>query len=192
MTATPDQILKTFGRHVARFGYSKASVEGVAAELGISKKTIYQHFPTKRDLMAAVVAEEAGRERTRLLAELQSEPTARAQAERFFRLILGGLRQMIARTSKADWEQQYEIAYEAMGAAYGSVAAEIVQRGVASGEFDLADLRTADIVFAGVFNQYAQSLREDPSLRIDDELVAALMRVLGQKKSTKRASARAR
>lgn len=36
-------------------GYEAASMDGVAAEAGASKRTVYNHFPSKRDLFRAVV-----------------------------------------------------------------------------------------------------------------------------------------
>ncbi|MGE5477854.1 MAG: TetR/AcrR family transcriptional regulator [Bacteroidales bacterium] len=37
-------------------GYATASMDGIAAEAGASKRTVYNHFPSKQDLFQAVVA----------------------------------------------------------------------------------------------------------------------------------------
>ncbi|PWC45797.1 TetR/AcrR family transcriptional regulator [Azospirillum sp. TSO22-1] len=37
-------------------GYGAASMDAIAAEAGASKRTVYNHFPSKRDLFRAVVA----------------------------------------------------------------------------------------------------------------------------------------
>ncbi|HTH18322.1 MAG TPA: TetR/AcrR family transcriptional regulator [Magnetospirillum sp.] len=36
-------------------GYANASMDGIAAEAGVSKRTVYNHFTSKRDLFQAVV-----------------------------------------------------------------------------------------------------------------------------------------
>jgi len=41
--------------HFLQFGFSKVTMNEIAEELGMSKKTLYQHFPGKEDLLAEVV-----------------------------------------------------------------------------------------------------------------------------------------
>lgn len=48
------RIIETAMRHFAERGYHGARVEGMAAELGIAKGSIFQHFKTKEGLFLAV------------------------------------------------------------------------------------------------------------------------------------------
>lgn len=41
--------------HFLRFGFSKVTMNEIAEELGMSKKTLYLYFPGKEELLAAVV-----------------------------------------------------------------------------------------------------------------------------------------
>jgi AcrR family transcriptional regulator len=41
--------------HFLHFGFSKVTMNEIAEELGMSKKTLYQYFPSKEELLAAVV-----------------------------------------------------------------------------------------------------------------------------------------
>ncbi len=41
--------------HFLKFGFSKVTMNEIAEELGISKKTIYQYFPSKEDLLSEVI-----------------------------------------------------------------------------------------------------------------------------------------
>lgn len=50
-------ILSTAGRTFLRQGYSDASMDGIAAEVGGSKSTLYRYFPSKAALFAAYVEE---------------------------------------------------------------------------------------------------------------------------------------
>lgn len=60
-------------------GYYKTTVDELARTLGISKKTIYKHFPGKKELLAAVVEqikEELRREFTKIL-ESDGDPVTK-------------------------------------------------------------------------------------------------------------------
>src|SRR5207248_10223439 len=50
-----DAVLKTTLRHLAERGYAGMSINAIAAELGVSKPTIYLRWPSKVDLAAAAV-----------------------------------------------------------------------------------------------------------------------------------------
>lgn len=52
-TATRDRILKTADHLFYRHGLQAVGVDSLAAEVGISKKTLYRHFPSKDDLVVA-------------------------------------------------------------------------------------------------------------------------------------------
>ncbi len=49
------RILETAQRRFFREGYARVTMDELARELGMSKKTLYQHFPTKAALAAAVM-----------------------------------------------------------------------------------------------------------------------------------------
>jgi AcrR family transcriptional regulator len=53
---------------VGRSGYAAASIDAIAAEAGVSTRTIYNHFPGKEQLVAAAVAESAARVADELIA----------------------------------------------------------------------------------------------------------------------------
>jgi AcrR family transcriptional regulator len=50
-----EAVLKTTLRHLAERGYAGMSVTAIAAELGVSKPTIYLRWPSKVDLAIAAV-----------------------------------------------------------------------------------------------------------------------------------------
>src|SRR5580658_2470582 len=52
-------------------GIKSVGVDAIAAELGISKKTLYRHFPSKDDLVIAYL-----RRRFRTLPEVSTKPPA--------------------------------------------------------------------------------------------------------------------
>ena len=48
---TKNRICKETWERLVRFGYTKLIIDDLAADLGISKKTLYKFFPTKKDLV---------------------------------------------------------------------------------------------------------------------------------------------
>ncbi|WP_377811101.1 TetR/AcrR family transcriptional regulator [Azospirillum sp. A29] len=65
-------ILTVAGRTFLRQGYADASMDGIAAEVGGSKSTLYRYFPSKAALFAAYV-EEIGTLTRSTLAAVQVE-----------------------------------------------------------------------------------------------------------------------
>lgn len=52
---TRERIINETFERLLRYGYAKLIIDDLAADLGISKKTIYKFFPTKKDLIRTVV-----------------------------------------------------------------------------------------------------------------------------------------
>jgi AcrR family transcriptional regulator len=50
-----EKILLAATRLFMRYGYGQMSVDDLASDLHMSKKTIYRHYPSKADLMDAVI-----------------------------------------------------------------------------------------------------------------------------------------
>ena len=50
-----EAILDAVDRRLARFGYKKMTVEGLADEAGIGKGTVYLHFPSKEEAVLSHV-----------------------------------------------------------------------------------------------------------------------------------------
>lgn len=70
------RILERVERELFRHGYSALTMDALAQELGMSKKTLYRHFPGKDAMVGAVIE--------RFVASLRSEVDARLREERPF------------------------------------------------------------------------------------------------------------
>lgn len=69
---TRERIVRAAYECVARHGFSKTSVEAAARQVGLSRATVYRHFPGGRDeLLGAVVAWEHARFFARLYEEVR-------------------------------------------------------------------------------------------------------------------------
>jgi AcrR family transcriptional regulator len=68
-----DAVLRTTLRHLAERGYAGLSINAIAAELGVSKPTIYLRWPSKVDLATAAV--------TSLYVDQPEAPTGDVRAD---------------------------------------------------------------------------------------------------------------
>src|SRR5262245_48040654 len=77
--ATADRILDAAERLLARFGYDKTTVDDMAAEAGVSKRTIYLHFAGKEEVALASIDRVVGRvtDRLRRIAASDAPPADR-------------------------------------------------------------------------------------------------------------------
>ena len=179
MPASKDQIADAFERHVQRFGYGKATVEDVAAELGISKKTVYEHFGSKREIYLYVVERIARQMRSEMRRIVAAGETWGEKFEMLLRYVLSGSRQHIVETTKTDWQQEYEVVAEALVKAIGEVMDEVIEGGTDEGEFSFENAKLAERLVGAVMLEYVNAVREDPGADYDEAVIAASRRFLG-------------
>ena len=174
-----EQIAETFERYVARLGYAKTTLDDVARELHISKKTIYVHFDGKREIYAFIVERQAAEEQRRLRSLVAALPNQRAKAAQLLRFVLRAARDHIAETTEDEWMQEYEIAADAFRKANGDVLREVVAEGIASGEFVPGDADLAEKMIAAMVLEYLVIVNATSEYDRDDELVERILRFIG-------------
>ncbi len=84
-TATTDRMLEAAQLCFSRYGFQKTSMEDIAREAGVSRGSIYRHFPDKESLYRAVAGDQARhfidelRRRTAKLESLSDQLVEAAQ-----------------------------------------------------------------------------------------------------------------
>ena len=61
-----DVILKAAKKLISKFGYKKVSMDEIALEAGVTKKTVYSYFSSKEELLNALIRNELERMRKEL------------------------------------------------------------------------------------------------------------------------------
>jgi len=173
------QIAEVFRRRVAEVGYRKTTLDDVARALRISKKTIYVHFASKREIYAYIVEGEAASEKARLAAILAALPTYAARVEATLRVTLDMGRRHAAETERDEWLAEYEVAADAYRQASGDLIRELVQAGIDAGEFAPGDARLAEKMIVAMMVEYLQMVNADPSFDRDAELLERIHRFIG-------------
>lgn len=70
MSDVKEDILNSAKKHFDRFGYKKTTLDDIARDMKISKKTIYEHFEDKEDLFVSLFIRETLLARNRIFEEI--------------------------------------------------------------------------------------------------------------------------
>ncbi|MEQ8174179.1 MAG: helix-turn-helix domain-containing protein [Syntrophomonadaceae bacterium] len=68
-----ERIIDSTWRQILKYGVKRFTVQDIAADLGISKKTIYAHFNSKEEIIEAVCANLAAADRASHMEALESK-----------------------------------------------------------------------------------------------------------------------
>lgn len=179
MSTTQQQIADSFARHVDRFGYAKTTLDEVAREMHISKKTIYVHFEGKREIYEYIVERRAAQEKLRMKAAVDQLPTFRDKLQSVVRFVIASARAHIEETSETEWMQEFEVAGDAFKKAHGDLLRELVTDGIAAGEFPKGDASLVEKMIAAMIIEYLLMVNADPGYDRDDELMERILRFVG-------------
>jgi AcrR family transcriptional regulator len=143
--ATPDRVLDAAERLLARFGYDKTTVDDIAREAGLSKRTIYLHFSGKEAVALASIDRVVGRviDRQREIAATNAPPADRVR-DMLVARILGRF------DSVRTYHQSLEDMFRSLRPAYlarrqryfdaeAEVLADVLDEGRRAREFTIAD-----------------------------------------------------
>lgn len=164
-----DAILDATDRLMVRYGFRKMSMDDIAKEAGISKRSIYLHFTNKEDVGLSSI----GRVVEAVQADLSqisrsSEPTPR----KLERMLVGRVMGRVERVR--DYAHSLDELFEVVRPAYMSrrarffeierdLIASVLVEGKSSGEFQFGDpTETAEslLLATNAFLPYSLSVRE--------------------------------
>ena len=137
-------ILETAEEILARKGYYGASMDEIAAQAGVAKGTLYQHFPTKEDLFFALIEQALARFEQIVQQAAASPSNAREKLERILYYAYGeqrGAHTQLLRLLRNNEELSQRLqarkgqARERVNQAIGQIGG-ILEAGKAEGLFD--------------------------------------------------------
>jgi AcrR family transcriptional regulator len=183
MPASKDEIADLFWRHVQHYGFAKTSVGEVAAELGISKTTVYQHFSSKQDILRYVIEGAARHGAERMRIEYSTIPTYWGRIERLIREdVLQQTRDWLDQNLESEARHQFELGGKIARATYHSLMVGWVTKGTEAGEFHpiAGDAELTARFMGAIALDATELIREDRSRDIDDAVIEAARRLFGQ------------
>jgi AcrR family transcriptional regulator len=177
MSATKDEIARTFSALVTRFGYRRTSVEDVARALHISKKTIYDFFSSKEDLYRYAIELWAKEQRARV-ESLLTEPTALGRIAQATSIAFADARRGFEANPLGDDTESPEIVAEVNTKVFGPIIRDLIVQGNATGEFAVADPERTAAFGVAIGVEAVRMLREDPSSHAEEAALDAMRRLV--------------
>jgi AcrR family transcriptional regulator len=183
---TRDAILDAAGILLGRFGYHKTTMDDLAREAGVARRTLYLHFKSKDEIFL----ERIDRVVARLIDELRAIARSSTPAEdRLRRMLL--LRVMFRFDTVRGYVHSLDEIFQALRepylqrregyfAAESAVFAGVLQEGIACGEFAPMDAHeTARSLIAATSSlmPYALSPRELGSRRDVERITARIAEI---------------
>jgi AcrR family transcriptional regulator len=178
MGTQKEEIADSFKRHFEHYGYKKTSVDEIARELKISKKTIYQHFNSKEEIFYYIVSRIARQYMNRMAADLSGLPTQMGKLDQLVGMIFSESRKWLKGNDAFEFRYKYDIAGLAFQDAYNDLLAELIRGGVEAGEFREGPVDLTVRFINGIISESMKLLTVNPELEVEEEVVAAIERLL--------------
>ena len=176
MPAGRDEIALGFMALAVRFGFKRTSVEDVARALRISKKTIYEYFASKDELLEYAL-ELGAREQRHRVESLLTETTALGRALQVTRIALADARSGFAQNPAVELVDP-GIQAAVNDRVYGPMVRDLLEQGVAAGEFDVADPDQTSRFVQAVGMEAVRQIHDDPASRPEEAAVEAIRRLI--------------
>ncbi len=177
MPATKDEIALTFMGLALRYGFRRTAVDDVAKALRVSKKTIYEYFPSKEALLQHAL-ELGALEQRRRVESLLTETTELGCALQIVRIALADARAGFALNPGVEFVDPPEIQTQVNDRVYGPMIRDLLERGVAAGEFEVADVELTSRFVQAIGMEAVRRIHDDPANRPEEATVEAIRRLI--------------
>ena len=176
MPASKDEIALSFMALAVRYGFRRTSVEDVARALRISKKTIYEHFAGKQEMLEYAL-ELAALEQRRRVESLLTETTALGRALQVTRIALTDARTGFAQNPGVELVDP-EMQAQVNDRVYGPMVRSLLEQGVSAGEFDVADADQSSRFVQAIGMEAVRQIHDDPESTPEEAAVEAIRRLI--------------
>lgn len=176
MPADRDQIAATFMGLAFRYGFKRTSVEDVAKALHISKKTIYEAFPSKESILEYALELTALDQRRSVEARL-TETSALGRALETVRMALSDARAGFAANPTVELVDP-ELQAAVNDRVYGPMVRDLLESGVAAGAFQIADVEMTSRFVMAIGMEAVRQIHDDPESRPEEAAVEAVRRMI--------------
>ena len=178
MPATKDEIAAKFMELAFRYGYRRTAVEDVARELHISKKTIYEHFSSKSDLMRYALELSARGQRARVESMLTA-PTALGRVQQVIGVALGDVRAFYESRPNEEMAEPPALQAQVNSLVFAPMVRDVLVQGVEAGEFTVADPDAIAAFIVAMGMEAVHMIRDDPARHPEELLFESVRRLIG-------------
>jgi AcrR family transcriptional regulator len=176
MAATKEDIAKKFMTLASRHGYQRTTIDDVVHSLRISKKTVYDFFSTKEELLRFSV-ELAAQEQRRRVESMLTESTAMGRVAQAVTVAMADVRRFFESNPDPELEPS-EITAQVNDRVFKPMIRNLVAAGVATGEFSVPDIDFTAACCMAIGMEAVRVIQEDPSRQPEGSALDAVRRLL--------------
>ncbi len=162
-----DAIVDVSAKHFSKFGYSGASLEEIANEVGVTKPAIYYHFKDKLALYEAVLLKYLEPLATEIESAVKEEETTEKRLERYILTFGAFLKEhrcfaaILAHEFADNGENLPNSAVEALARTL-SIVTSILNEGIEEGVFHVENPMVVQMMIVSplIMHQTTQSMRQ--------------------------------
>lgn len=167
-----DRIAEIAQARFDHFGYKKTTMEEIARDAGVSKKTIYEHFRSKEALFSFIMGKVALGIKQGLIREIQGEPDAARRLEKLLTLILERSVEYHRSEMAPLFAPLESLAEQAFQRALGPLLAELIAQGIAEHLFsEEANPEMAADLIGGIVGQGVELLKTRPAAAVVPQVI---------------------
>ncbi len=172
------EIAEMFKKYFHHYGFKKTSVDDVAAELHISKKTIYEYFDSKEAVFSFIIQGEAEQAAKAMSRRLDGITTVTERMQMLIHMIFDNASLYLKSGQGLDLHDRDDMANKVFQTAYESILMKVVEDGLHTGEFHLPDDDLSPSLVKSVIQRALQVMRQDPDSRVEHPTTVAVLKLL--------------
>lgn len=173
------RIAGNFEEHFLHFGFKKTTVDEVAKEMGMSKKTIYKHFSSKDDIFYFIITRLAKSRRLMIEKKLKGIDSAWDRLETMIGINISEFKKIMKmRQTEIQERFQNEIAAKAFREAFYELLSDIVEEGMRQGEFRVCDKDMTIHYIQALTGETVNLIRDNTNPKADEYLICTLKKIL--------------
>ncbi len=172
-------IADSFQRHYNHFGYKKTTLDEIARDCGISKKTIYCFFRNKEEVYYFIVRRHAHRYCAEMEKKLKLKLTISEKLETLVGMIFAENLAWIKRGNSAfEFENKYEIASKAFQNAYQDLLNVILEDSVGKNEIPKQDIDLKVRFISCLITEGIRLFNKEQNLSLEKEVYLAVEKMI--------------
>ena len=178
---TRRRLLETASAEFARKGFADANINSISTTAGFAKGTIYNYFPSKRELMLTLIDEIAGCHMRFISEHVSPEKDPVRRLKQFFSAgftfveVYPSQAQVAINIVYGHDDEFKERIYKAYGELFSLITEDIVKAGIDQGVFKATDPDLAAGLLMSVYLGSSSQLDPDGKVWFDPNQVAAFV-----------------
>ena len=177
-TDTKEKIAAAFKKHFKHFGFKKTSVDEVAKELRISKKTIYQFFTSKEKIFYYIVSRVAKGIKTGMEKDLAKYQSETEMLRQLILQIFAKSKTWLKKNDVFEFRYKLEIGSLAFKDAFEELLYQIVKSGMEKGEFKKSSPEIKVRFIEGVISEGMDIIAQNPNQEVVVDVIDSVLKML--------------